>query len=127
MATRKRKKSTATRGQPRRIGPGCRVHPTPIANLGEFFNICSGVLRSDTEFWFRGHADLTWNNTTKKMNVNGEMHVAGEVSIKVYAQITAPTLGSSTHIAIWEDTDDGNAVYLMYKKINGDTVGVELT
>jgi hypothetical protein len=60
MATRKRQKSTATRGQPRRIGPGCRVHPTPIANLGEFFNICSGVLRSDTEFWFRGHADLTW-------------------------------------------------------------------
>jgi hypothetical protein len=46
-----------------KIGPGCRMHPDPIAGLGDFFSICGGVLREDTEYWFRGHADFRWTLT----------------------------------------------------------------
>lgn len=63
MATRKTKKAPLKAGHRRGIGPGCNVHPAPIATLGGFFTMCSGVLRKDTEFWFRGHADLTWTLT----------------------------------------------------------------
>jgi len=39
------------------------MHPEAIASLGNFFSICGGVLREDTEYWFRGHADLHWTLT----------------------------------------------------------------
>ena len=42
---------------------GCRVFPEPILSLGQFFNTCGGLMRRDAEFWFRGHADLTWSLT----------------------------------------------------------------
>lgn len=43
--------------------PSCRMHPRPVTGLGEFFSMCSGVLKDDTEYWFRGHADLRWTLT----------------------------------------------------------------
>jgi hypothetical protein len=46
-----------------KIVPPCRMHPRPVTGLGEFFSMCSGVLKDDTEYWFRGHADLRWTLT----------------------------------------------------------------
>lgn len=43
--------------------PSCRMHPRPVTGLGEFFSMCSGVLKDDTEYWFRGHGDLRWTLT----------------------------------------------------------------
>ena len=60
MANRKTKKTISKQSRVCKTGPGCRMHRAPITTLGEFFNICSGVLKKDTEFWFRGHADLGW-------------------------------------------------------------------
>lgn len=63
MAARKTKKALSEIPYRKGVGPGCRVHPKPIESLGGFFDICSGVLRDDTEFWFRGHADFAWTLT----------------------------------------------------------------
>jgi hypothetical protein len=48
---------------PRKTIPSCRMHPRPVTGLGEFFSMCSGVLKDDTEYWFRGHGDLRWTLT----------------------------------------------------------------
>lgn len=63
MAKRKAKKRRAAKRGRLASGPGCRMHPEPIAGLGDFFSICGGVLREDTEYWFRGHADFRWTLT----------------------------------------------------------------
>jgi len=63
MATRKKRKSAPKKRRTGKTGPGCRVHPRPVTTLGDFFNTCSGVLKKEVEFWFRGHADLTWTLT----------------------------------------------------------------
>jgi hypothetical protein len=39
------------------------MFPHPITGLGEFFSMCAGMLEDDTEYWFRGHADLRWTLT----------------------------------------------------------------
>jgi hypothetical protein len=46
-----------------KTGPGCRMYPQPIASLGDFFSVCTGLLKEDGVFWFRGHASLTWTLT----------------------------------------------------------------
>lgn len=51
-----------TRGRERTV-PGCTMYPQPITGLGKFFSMFSGVLKDDTEYWFRGHADLRWTLT----------------------------------------------------------------
>lgn len=63
MAVRKTKKRPSKASRQRNVGPGCRVHPKPIESLGGFFDTCSGILRADAEFWFRGHADMRWTLT----------------------------------------------------------------
>ena len=64
MATAKRRrKPGASRGRSGRVDPGCPVLGASIADIGEFFNVFSVALKMDTEFWFRGHADITWTLT----------------------------------------------------------------
>jgi len=53
--------------------------------------------------------------------------IVGEISIKVYSQTTEPVLGQNNRMAIWIDTDDGNRVYLIFRRGIGDQVGIELT
>lgn len=52
-----------TKGGRNRTVVSCRMHAQPITGLGEFFSMCSGLLKDDTEYWFRGHADLHWTLT----------------------------------------------------------------
>lgn len=51
-----------TRGRERTV-PGCKMYPQPITGLGEFFILCDAVSQDDTDYWFRGHADLQWTLT----------------------------------------------------------------
>jgi len=39
------------------------MFPRPITGLGEFFSMCSAMSQDDTDYWFRGHADLQWTLT----------------------------------------------------------------
>lgn len=49
-----------------------------------------------------------------------------DVRINVYQQTTEPTINTDKHMAIWEDTDDSNRVYLVYRRGTGDQVKIEL-
>jgi len=62
MTTPKGKENTR-RSPAGRTGPGCPVYGAPVTGLGEFFSFCSGLSKEHAEFWFRGHADMSWSLT----------------------------------------------------------------
>jgi hypothetical protein len=37
-----------------------RADPTVIDHLGVYFDVCNYAMKADEEFWFRGHADISW-------------------------------------------------------------------
>ena len=77
-------------------GSGCQVHPKPIESLGGFFGICSGILRDDVEFWFRGHADFGWTLTPSALRYKTAKERNKALGLladfKRYAKIKLPNL-----------------------------------
>jgi FRG domain len=105
MATRKRKKATSRRSTTEQTGPGCRIYPKPIINLGEFFNICSGVLREDTEFWFRGHPDITWTLTPSALRYDTVLKRQKALDLladfRRYVRIKLPNVPTGDDVLEW--------------------------
>lgn len=62
-----------------------------------------------------------------KAFTEGELEVRGELTIKVYSQGTEPTLPKDHQMAIWIDTANANAVYLVFRRGSADQVKVQLT
>ena len=105
MVTRKAQKSPIIGNKRGDKGPGCTVFPKPILRLGEFFNVCDGVLKKDTEFWFRGHADLTWTLTPSALRYqtaedrNRALNLLAD--FKRYAEIKLPHAPSQNDQLKW--------------------------
>jgi hypothetical protein len=96
MAKKRAKTCRRMKRRQKETGFFCRMHPRPITELGEFFSMCGGVLKEDTEYWFRGHADLQWTLTpsalrydtaAKRDRALGLLHV-----FKRYAETKLPHL-----------------------------------
>jgi len=74
-----------------------------------------------------GDLNMGSNSITNGGNISAvEGHFSGEISIKVYSQSTQPTLAADNNLAIWIDTSDTNATYLIFRRGLGDQVLVEL-
>lgn len=105
MVTRKAQKSPILGNRRGDKEPGCRVFPRPIPSLGEFFNICDGVLKKDSEFWFRGHADLAWSLTPSALRYetaeerNTALNLLAD--FKRYAEIKLPHPPSQDDLLKW--------------------------
>jgi hypothetical protein len=74
-----------------------------------------------------GTVQLTgdWDYGSQTISGSGDVYV-GELSIKVFSQAAEPNLTGNNHLAIWIDTDNSNAVYLVFRRGSGDQVAVEL-
>lgn len=59
--------------------------------------------------------------------IEGDLITNGDLKIKVYSQISEPTLDTDEKIAIWKDTDDSDRIYLIFRKSAGDQVKIELS
>jgi len=71
--------------------------------------------------------DNAGNQIFKLQRSTGNLNIAGELSIKVYSQITEPALTANNNMAIWIDISDANRVYFIFRRGSGDNVSVELT
>jgi hypothetical protein len=94
MAKPKMQKCAPTGKSRDKTGPGCRMYPQSIASLGDFFSVCTGLLKEDGVFWFRGHANLTWRLTPFALRYRSEEERDRALNLlkdfKRYAQIKLP-------------------------------------
>lgn len=51
-----------------------------------------------------------------------DVSILGELSIKVVAQATEPTISADNRMVIWKDTDDSDKIYLVFRRGSGDQV-----
>jgi hypothetical protein len=81
------------------------MHPSPITALGEFFSICSGLLKEDVEFWFRGHADVRWTLTPSALRYDTTEKRTKALDLladfKRYARIKLPNLPTRNDKLEW--------------------------
>lgn len=66
---------------------------------------------------------------TDKLSVdaNGNTSIVGELKIKVYTQGSEPVLNADNFLAMWVDTSNANATFLIFRRGDGDQVLVELS
>lgn len=57
----------------------------------------------------------------------GALSTGAELKMKLVESASEPTLVNDGGAVIWKDTDDSNAIYLLFRRGNGDQVSVELT
>lgn len=78
----------------------------------------SGVVTVDSN----DNVGIGTDSPTEKLDVDGNIkatgniEIEGELKIKVYAQDNEPTLGADQRLAIWQDTNDSNRIYLIFKR-----------
>lgn len=103
----------------------------------------TGTPSSDAYFEVeRGSAtnvSIKWNQTDEKWEytndgatwyaLSGAYYNDGsqDLIMKVYDQATIPTLDTNQKMAIWQDSDDSDRIYLVFRRGTGDQVKVELT
>lgn len=81
------------------------MHPRPIEDLGQFFDVFSGILRQDAEFWFRGQADAAWALTPSALrhsiaaNRNRALNLMAD--FKRFAKIKLPDLPARDEELEW--------------------------
>jgi len=56
----------------------------------------------------------------------GALVVSSEIKLKIVESDSEPTLDNDNGMVIWKDTDDSNAIYLVFRRGTGDQVAVEL-
>jgi hypothetical protein len=59
-------------------------------------------------------------------DASGNLNVTGELKIKTYVQASEPILTGDHYLAIWVDSDDSNATYLVFRLGSGLQKSVEL-
>ena len=94
MAKRKAKRILSAKKRTATVGPACTLYPHPVTTLGKFFDICQGMLKPDTEYWFRGHAGYGWTLTPSALRYESleERNRALRLlaTFKRYAEIKLP-------------------------------------
>jgi len=94
VAKRKAKRTLSVKKRTATVGPACTLYPHPVTTLGKFFDICQGMLKPDTEYWFRGHAGYEWTLTPSALRYESleERNRALRLlaTFKRYAEIKLP-------------------------------------
>lgn len=82
---------------------------------------------------FGGGTGDVWGLTaggTARITIDGTgsglVTIADELKIKIVKQAAEPSLTATDGLVIWQDTDDSNRTYLLYKRGTDDQVSVEL-
>jgi len=57
---------------------------------------------------------------------NSDMTILGDIILRVVSSSSEPVLDTNNKMCIWIDSDDGNSVWLLFRRGSGDQVRVEL-
>jgi hypothetical protein len=103
------------------VTAGCSDIDANKVSIGLYADDGSNILLYGLNTWGDTFLEPDAAGTIKDTN---NLMLTGELSIKVYAQASEPTLTADNRIAIWIDTDDANKVYLLFRRGSGDQVKI---
>lgn len=84
--------------------------------------LADGVIK----YW-ENDTDQSYVKTDGTTPITGAQTFNSEIKVLLYAQAAQPTMAADNFMAFWQDTDDSDKIYLLYRKTGGTVVKVLLS